>query len=226
MLTEEEKKRITMEEIFREEVRKDLASKKQKSFFRKLWVFLNTAFGLWFLSTIVIGLATFSYTALTQYDSDRLKQKESIKMLDIEITTRLYNFELTIRKVFNASWDLAQYEGVRESRMEFSLAELDGHSAFLPDKNSNTNVFPGYKNRTFQSLLIELHGLVPDSEKTLIKQSLDSLSTIKEMLFSFPDGQSVEDLERMQNQIMKLVKTCFNLDRWPWIESTGENKQD
>ena len=226
MLKDEEKERITLEEIFREEVRKDLAARKKKAagIRGKLWVFFNTPFGLWFLSTIVIGLATFAYTTLTQYQADRAKQNESQRRLDIEIATRLSNFDRTIRRVFDASWDLAKYDGARESRMEFSLAELDGRTAFLPEKINNTNVFPEYNNRTFQSLLIELHGLVPDSEKHQIKQSLDSLRIIQETLFSFPDGQSAEDLERMKNQIRKLMQKNFNVDRWPWFESVTENK--
>jgi hypothetical protein len=49
MLSNEEKNRIRAEEVFREEVRRELASKKGG----RVLTFLNSALGIWLLSTMV-----------------------------------------------------------------------------------------------------------------------------------------------------------------------------
>ena len=58
----ETKDTISNEESFRRQVREDRAKREPpSSFSKRIWAFLNTSFGIWFLSTIIVGLVTFFY---------------------------------------------------------------------------------------------------------------------------------------------------------------------
>ncbi|UII20846.1 hypothetical protein [Fulvivirga ligni] len=58
MLNQSDKERIKAEEIFRNEVRKELEQGKKNS---KFWVFLNSSFGIFILSSVLIGGLSFGY---------------------------------------------------------------------------------------------------------------------------------------------------------------------
>ena len=68
MLSKEDKDRIREEEIYRQEIRAEIEQKKErereKSKYgrKKLWAFLNTAFGIWLLTTFIVGLGGWSFT--------------------------------------------------------------------------------------------------------------------------------------------------------------------
>lgn len=58
MLSESDEERIKNEEFFRYEVRKSLDRNKKSS---SLWLFLNSAFGIFVFSSIIIGGLSFAY---------------------------------------------------------------------------------------------------------------------------------------------------------------------
>lgn len=62
MLSDDERARIHAEEIFRHEVRNGLKKDERQTVRRGAWGFLNSTFGLWFLSTCVVGAISFLYT--------------------------------------------------------------------------------------------------------------------------------------------------------------------
>jgi hypothetical protein len=56
MLTEDEKKHIREEELFRREVQQQFDPEKPPaSIGKRLWSLMNSGFALWFLSSIVVG---------------------------------------------------------------------------------------------------------------------------------------------------------------------------
>jgi hypothetical protein len=59
MLTETEKIRIQEEEIFREEIKKNLLPIKTTR--QKFFNFFNTSLGNWVLTSILVGLVSFSF---------------------------------------------------------------------------------------------------------------------------------------------------------------------
>jgi hypothetical protein len=60
MLTDNQKKLIREEEIFRCEVRTELEKRDAAtSMTGSLWGFVNSAFGLWLLSSVMLGLWAF-----------------------------------------------------------------------------------------------------------------------------------------------------------------------
>ncbi|MET3127443.1 hypothetical protein ABID42_002558 [Arcicella rosea] len=68
MISEEMKLHILAEEKYREEVKRSLEVPSNK-----VWTFLNSNFGLWFLSTCVVGLITFIFTFLQQKEEQQLE---------------------------------------------------------------------------------------------------------------------------------------------------------
>lgn len=100
-----DRKRIYQEEVYRCEIRAQLdkAAQKNTKAERKMWAFVNSAFFLWFLSSVVLGSISFSYA---KWDKQReieseqrkraaLAEQENIqrtRKLDSEISSRLTYF--------------------------------------------------------------------------------------------------------------------------------------
>ena len=78
MLTQDEKDKIIEEEKFRNEVRVSLSTSKTEN---SVMQFLNSAFGLWILSTVFIGLITFGYNKYTDYLKARDLKRKTINEL-------------------------------------------------------------------------------------------------------------------------------------------------
>jgi hypothetical protein len=104
LLTDEDKEHIYQEEKYRLEVRAQLdkASPKVKTG-EKIWTFINSTVFLWFLSSVVLGLISFSYA---RWDAKRTREREgreksafierekteTAKRIDGEITSRINYF--------------------------------------------------------------------------------------------------------------------------------------
>jgi hypothetical protein len=92
MLSEEDKQRIREEEIFRDEVRRTLAKGSSSS----KMAFLNSPFGIYLLSTVLIGLVSFAYTRWKeQYDAS-LAHREQIEKLQGEINFRVRQLDAAL----------------------------------------------------------------------------------------------------------------------------------
>jgi hypothetical protein len=88
-LSEEEMKRIKAEEIFRQEIRAQLEkAKPSRTKTEKAWEFLNSAFGVWVLSTVIVGLITLAYTIHLDSVKKEGERKERSQKLEAEINNR------------------------------------------------------------------------------------------------------------------------------------------
>ncbi|MBS1744983.1 MAG: hypothetical protein JST21_02310 [Bacteroidetes bacterium] len=90
MPTEIEKSKINVEEIYRDEIRKLLKEQKHRS--NVVWTFLNSGLGIWFLSTIILGLFTYSYNEYKENRKSNAEKETKIKQLDLEIENRISQF--------------------------------------------------------------------------------------------------------------------------------------
>ena len=63
--------------------------KPPKSAGTKLWEFLNSSFGLFLLSSVVLSLVTWMYTEVTQSIEQRVVNSEKATKLDTEISYRV-----------------------------------------------------------------------------------------------------------------------------------------
>lgn len=85
MLSEEEKQRIRAEEIYREEVRRELEGDERS----RSWSILNSPFVLWCLGSVVISGLTFGHARI-QVNRARAQQKSRVEQ---EIQYRLSEVE-------------------------------------------------------------------------------------------------------------------------------------
>jgi len=77
LLNEDEKLRIQAEEIYRNEVKLRFERQdKAESWRARLWLFLNSGLGLWFLSTCIVGGITFWYAQRQQAEQQRIERTE------------------------------------------------------------------------------------------------------------------------------------------------------
>lgn len=234
MLTEEDKTRIRLEEIYRQELRTRLTEKRTRP--EKILFFLNSAFFLWFLSTAVIGTVSFLYAKWDsrkederrRYEQKRLVDRESAMVsgkLDTEIASRLrfVNGLIDTEKSFPQEITLIR-----------SVLILEKPSAM----DYPVNVFPEYSNRSFQSLLWELAQVVPEGEKKEIVAATEEAKKLTALFITrtggvnsppvpMPTGKRkrkdalevlVENKEELTRDLSRLdgiiSLKAFNLRRW------------
>ncbi len=207
MLTDEEKNRIKYEEIFRQEIRLQLeGNNKPSSTWKKVWAIINTSFGIWLLSTIVVGLFTWSYA---RWEQDRTKQSqrnEVIRKLDIEISSRISSIKSSLNNVSTL------YTYVRIMRSLGKPEEFGPISEII---------FPEFQNRGLISLMFELLQLVStDIEKSRINEALKALQRVsainyEDRLMSKSDKEPLTLNERNDlKEFSEALQQCLKTGRW------------
>jgi hypothetical protein len=165
MLTEEDKNRIRLEEIYRQELRQQL--KPNSSRRERTLAFLNSAFFLWFLSTVLIGTVSFLYTRWDIRREDERRKYEQKRQVESEKTTAAGKLDTEIAS------RLRFVNGLIETENSFPQQSTLVKSVLILEKPSAmeypVNVFPEYSNRSFQSLLWELMQVVPSDQKGQIE---------------------------------------------------------
>ena len=116
MLSDEEKIKIREEEIYREEVRESLFSKKKNPFFS----FLDTQHGVFIASAIVLPVFMWLFTVLQTHYLHIQTTNDYIEKLDNEMTFRISNYYSHIeqgslvhfKSQVNKSFVFPQFSGV------------------------------------------------------------------------------------------------------------------
>lgn len=158
MLSEEEKVKIKEEEIFRIEVKNSLENPPKKN---KASTLINSAFGIWFLSTIVIGLFTFFFNEYNINQKESKERNTKIKQLDLEIESRISQFWVHLYPVVNhEDTTLPLKQGVSFDTVKV-FWEVFKNS---PSSNPKLaySIFKDYESRTTISLMVELSRLLKD----------------------------------------------------------------
>jgi hypothetical protein len=198
MLSSDDKKRIRAEEIFREEVRREVSRKKEAG----ILSFLNSSLGIWLLSTIVVGVFSWSYTVWKESRSHAQESQEKIRRLDTEIAGRVRFLEGYLPSV--------------KKREDFWLAlwAVDQPG----DSRLSVTVFPEYHSRGLTALMWELRSNLPASESASIDKAIaasqrlatERLSRLASLQSDRNEGE-VPDEER--KLILGLLKSGFP-NRW------------
>lgn len=223
MLTEEEKKQIRAEETFRHEIQKQFTQEKGK--YSRIWKTINSAAFLWFMSTVIVGVVTFSYSKFEKESEERRRKNEAAQIVEREnrVVARKIDSEVSNRLYYVAQ--MAQLQGNNMSADILFILEKP-LSADYP-----VNVFPEFANRNLQSLLWELLQVIPEDEKKDIDatykqaQNLSSLflneHSLKKLNPSLANSKSkiVEDfysdaITTMSSEHQKKRLQAFNLERW------------
>ena len=192
-LSEDVQRLLRAEEIFRAEVRRDLEKERgggsdSTRFFERL----NRPFTLWFLSSVILGLISFSYGMWTERRARSAENRAIVVKLDTEIDSRM-------RKSAHRLAVAAAPVGVRES-----ITMLD----------QGTGIYPEFENRSMESLLWSLQELVPG---VVEKQSVEQARAGYREWQRYKDPVLFEgrDLESLVTEIERdYFQGSFSIRRW------------
>lgn len=161
MLSEDEKARIRLEEVFREELREELKTAKAKTWRKQALAFFNSALGIWLLSSVALGFVTWTYSRWTETLTKERENREAVEKLEIEIAARIKRFcSLATPSTFS---DIS-----RDSNETYFIALISLDNPSAQDKLS-LGVFPEFAHRGLRSLLWELQTRVPVSERPCVE---------------------------------------------------------
>lgn len=241
MLTNEDKERIYQAELYRIEVQAQLdrANRSKTKKGDKFWAFVNSAVFLWFLSSVVLGIISFSYARRAEKQKLAQEQRERDALIEREttLTTKKLDAEISSRvSYFAQSQDIHLIVGRDVGSSPKSDFGIDARLSeegirSLNDTNATdykTNVYPEYANRNLRSLLLDLKEVVPgedqaaidDAHKALLNSQqifLRTLSIIKERKKSGKPSYVSVDESFGKEEAIKLKKLCvfFNQrKRW------------
>jgi hypothetical protein len=121
MLTPEDQTRIRKEEIFRAEVRERLAADAARGASR-LWKFVNTSFGVWFLSAVVLGglswLLSERHLAIERHNAVR------------RATWEIYSDALQFEAAIASAWSRFAYETAFATKLQRPESRLYEQKTF------------------------------------------------------------------------------------------------
>lgn len=205
MLTDETKNQIRNEEIYRLEIQEDLRkSKKDKN---KIWIFLNSSFGIWLLSSVALSIITWGYTQITSAVSENRKNLIDIAKHDAEIGTRIKSYKIKLSK----SQSISEY--------------FEANNCFIVgqcyDLNSQTTL-PEFKDKNLRALLLELTIIVSSERKSQIQKAIDGLDELNQTqilqrnIYDRQELRNSLDIEMKSNRkkLLNILKNNFNDINW------------
>jgi hypothetical protein len=159
-MTEEERKAIREEEIYRDEVRKILTAKQDQK--NKLWLFFNSRLGIWFLSIVVIGSFVFFCNGYIQNQKEEAEKEQKIQKLDLEIESRISQFWVHIESMTqhqnNKTFVLKQ--GISIDTLRVLWTAFKNPPCSSCDNPIILATYNEFERRSTVSLIIELSSLL------------------------------------------------------------------
>ena len=200
MLTEEERKHIRNEEIFREEVRRELATAPQR-LQPRFWPLLNSPFALWALSTLVVGIVSFGFARWEGERDEAKKTKELVRKLDLEIDSRLNSFDDELKSA-------SDYE-----TLHTAVAGLEDPRRW----KTPHNFYHEFNDRTLWELLDDLLKNVDESSKLPVRQALEASQELMDQcgnLHAEANRTHDEAWLKKQKESLHETRMKLKLPRW------------
>lgn len=207
-----EKEKIKLEELYRVEIRNSLVPSTPKG----IWYYLNSSFGLWFLSTVAIGILSFSYSSVDQKIKNKALKESQIAKLDLEIESRIFQLKnITTRiqdSISHISEDNLLHNGALYSYQEQTCSEIkciwrDFKMSPKQSLLSFHSIYEEFGDRGIISLISELSSLV-ETEKE--KQELIG---VNQVLVSNEFIPIIVDEEQSINLIESILHR-IRIERW------------
>ncbi len=202
MLTDTDRERLRHEEIFRAEVRSSL--ERPSSAGQRMWRLLNSAFGLWVLSSVVLAFVTWSYSHWQASATNEANRRALIGRIDTEIAGRLRNGEALVRTAQT------------KEQLYVALVAINGGAEHI---NFDFGVFPEFRRRSLQSLLYELQGANKEGATSLgpaLRASLEMQTVLTEAINTIEGtGSSEKPTDASEKGRMEALLREFSTGRWP-----------
>ena len=206
MLTDLEKQRIKLEELYRIEVKQHMNPKERKSLWNKITTFLNSALGLWLLSAIFISGGVKLYEDYKAKQTDITKQNESISRLDNEIGYRYSRFLVRLFELTDKNPDSVslskKYNSSDVKKLALSLNST---------KNSSEDfLYSEYSNYSLLTLIAE--------EKRILEKSKTNNADVDQVISHITGLEVFYDVRKVEfSDIQGLaiaVEEFLILPRW------------
>ncbi len=243
MLTDDEKEKIRLEELYRHEVRTELEEKEAPSAGRRFWAAANKPITIWFLATVVVGAISWSIDQAdrkrarerAEYEVDQLKITEEGR-LDLEISTRLIQaYPLYVPDDYAAGHvqpALAEQEDILRELIPELHGSFDDFRTAI-DCGKRFGVFPEYEHRSLTSLIWQLATLRTPAPEGKLKEALDASIGIKRHEVFWRNPLSFQGTSQyIQDGIMKELKTMrsqlrkLQIGRWHYQYEQDEEFYD
>lgn len=156
-----DKDRIRLEEIYRDEVRRELETRKAQGHWRTFGRILNSPFAIWILTSVGIGLVSFFYSQWTEDQSARSAAERQATKVFFEAQFRIRQMDEILEKV-RGNFSDDQETPTDEMLSLFVGIQLSGVTSFpLSDEmnvwvnghgtgNRRLPAGRGYQDRDFQ----------------------------------------------------------------------------
>lgn len=185
VLTDEEKTRIRQEEMFRNDIRKELLplpdpAAKKKKWRETLWAAANSNFGIWLLSAVLVSGLGKLYTDWQTSVQENTKRRE-VEQAEMLRKKELYD-RLTLEISFRLSSTMSRLQGASARYGE--RTDLESHRAIIealeplvrPASNVTPPLFPEFNSYSGLALIAELRRHAAAGEQELLKEILAKTS--------------------------------------------------
>jgi hypothetical protein len=155
MFSGKDKAHIRLEEKYRFNLRKQMEKQVQppKSILRIIVNLFSTALGLWFLSTVAVGLITFGYTWFKESSQESLRRQTEARKIDLEIIYRL--------RIIKGAIESLKSGQTKENIMYPTSIDEKGSVNYIEPVSSAS---PMYANTSMLSLLSQLQDNIDDED--------------------------------------------------------------
>ena len=198
-LTEDQKQEIRAEEIFREQVRAELANQHCNRR-NRVWTFLNSAFCLWFLSSVILAVTTWAWTTIHEQRATEKKNAVKLMQLKAELTYDFWEFSGAL----GPAWNFTDYS----KALARSLQRPNYH-------------FSDFKGMTVDELLWIMGNIPPDANGDNAQKLQKSIATIWKAIEKF--DKSIRLLPDEKNQLDTEINGILQRDMFPIVEDWGQN---
>jgi hypothetical protein len=185
-----------------------------------MWVFLNSPFGIFLCSSLLLGSLSFGYRKWVEYSA----HQSTAERLDSKIALRLRE----MRKLAAGS-DSARYSNI------VNISRVNGGDATR--FHLHRPILSVFEKQSTISLLWQLTLLVPDREGRMVRQSIRELVRMEEAIRRLrydaasalpdrPKAKNAKEEERLSDRedilkkdygqaiIYKIIDDLSRLDRW------------
>jgi hypothetical protein len=186
------------------------ADKAPKSLADKIWAVLNSSFGLWVLSSVVLAWITKTYSVRESRKAENLKKTETAKRLDTEIAFRVA-MALDGTRINEAR--LQSSPTTPRGIYQVAYNYLENYFIKLSEER-DFSVFPEYRERTFRALILELMTVVDTHEVPHLKRALDAYEELSEGGDIGSEDSSPQACLEAFAKVKELLQKEIILKRW------------
>ncbi len=220
MLSEEEKAKIKAEEIYRSELRNEIATAKVEAPKSRVWALVNSAFFLWFLSTIFVGGITLIWTNYQNRVTDaRVKSQREIEALvarttqidklNLEIEGRLSQFIVDVEHLVEKHDKGVVYERPYLLKAPFTEKDIRAKWQIMkgPPRNEPTAslIYPEFIDRGIVSLIVELDKLEGEANEATNNLAYPDARSLKRVVVAIQGDDIFQDYgERGQDGFLPI----------------------